>query len=95
MQMKVGFATVLTAAVARRDHGPIHTHRGNAPKTARKGKVPKQGLSRRERRDSKPATSGVTGRIKGHNDWRRWTRNRSIHAALRRKAPDLCRIAQP
>ena len=30
-----------------------------------------------------PATSGVTGRFEGHDDWRRWTRNRSIHAAFR------------
>jgi hypothetical protein len=30
-----------------------------------------------------PATSGVTGRFDGHDDGRRWTRNRSIHAALR------------
>ena len=30
-----------------------------------------------------PATSGVTGRVKGHDRRRRLTRNRSIHAALR------------
>ncbi|MDQ3881121.1 MAG: hypothetical protein M3295_08625, partial [Chloroflexota bacterium] len=27
------------------------------------------------------ATSGVTGRFEGHHGSRRWTRNRSIHAA--------------
>jgi hypothetical protein len=30
-----------------------------------------------------PATSAVTGRFKGRDDWRRLTRNRSIHAGLR------------
>ncbi len=30
-----------------------------------------------------PATSGVTGLFEGNDDWRRLTRNRSIHAALR------------
>jgi hypothetical protein len=30
-----------------------------------------------------PATSGVTGRFDGHDEWRRLTRNRSIHAAFR------------
>jgi hypothetical protein len=29
-----------------------------------------------------PATSGVTGRFGGHDDGRRWTRNRSIHAGV-------------
>jgi hypothetical protein len=30
-----------------------------------------------------PATSGVTGMFQGSDDWRRLTRNRSIHAPLR------------
>jgi hypothetical protein len=29
-----------------------------------------------------PATSGVTGRFADPDDWRRWTWNRSIHAAF-------------
>jgi hypothetical protein len=31
-----------------------------------------------------PATSGVTGRFEGHDDGRRFPRNRSIHAAFPR-----------
>jgi hypothetical protein len=30
-----------------------------------------------------PATSGVTGLFHGNDDWRRWTRYRSIHVPLR------------
>jgi hypothetical protein len=34
-------------------------------------------------RAAETATSGVTGRFGGHDDWRRLRRNRSVHAAFR------------
>jgi hypothetical protein len=37
-----------------------------------------------------PATSGVTGRFEGRDDWRRWTRNRSIHAGSPACALPFC-----
>jgi len=40
-----------------------------------------------------PATSGVTGLFLRYDDWRRVTRNRSLHAALRAAPADLCTIA--
>jgi hypothetical protein len=33
-------------------------------------------------KELEPATSGVTGRFERHDDGRRWTQNRSIHAAF-------------
>ncbi len=41
-----------------------------------------------------PATSGVTGLFHEHDDWRRLTRYRSIHAVQRAFRTDLCTIAQ-
>jgi hypothetical protein len=41
-----------------------------------------------------PATSGVTGMFHEGDDWRRLTRNRSIHAPLRALAADLRKIAE-
>jgi uncharacterized membrane protein YdfJ with MMPL/SSD domain len=40
-----------------------------------------------------PATSGVTGLFQVYDDWRRWTRYRSIHAGLLALATDLRMIA--
>jgi hypothetical protein len=35
----------------------------------------------------------VTGLFHRYDDWRRWTRDRSIHAGLRASGADLCTIA--
>src|SRR5829696_3595760 len=40
-----------------------------------------------------PATSGVTGLFHRYDDWRRLTRDRSIHAGLRAFGTDLRTIA--
>ena len=43
---------------------------------------PFAGLFRTGATGLEPATSGVTGLFHDHDDWRRSTRNRAIHAVL-------------
>src|SRR6266540_6212988 len=55
-------------------------------KAAAKPPVLARGDEETARRRRQPATSGVIGRFEGRDDWRRLTRNHSIHAALRASA---------